>query len=192
MGYALKGNWKAGYAADLHTLSSQYLGQDEFGHDRYKNKRSDIGELVYQLKYQNNYNVVNKIIDLLPEFDGIEIVDAIIPIPPSNKNRIKQPVYTIAIEFGKRFNIPVYLDTIEKNANSKELKSISDNDERNQALKHSMFIANNQDLSGKNVLLIDDLYCSGSTLRAATDLLYTKLNIKNVYVITMTKTRSNR
>ncbi len=53
MGYKLEGNWVAGFAFDLHTLSSEYLGQDEYGHDRYNNTRSEIGELVYQLKYQS-------------------------------------------------------------------------------------------------------------------------------------------
>ncbi len=38
MGYKLEGNWKNGIAYDLHTLSSTYLGQNEFGHDRYDTK----------------------------------------------------------------------------------------------------------------------------------------------------------
>lgn len=192
MGYKLEGNWVAGFAYDLHTLSSEYLGQDEYGHDRYNNTRSEMGELVYQLKYQHDSTVVNKIVDLLQTIKGFDKMDIVIPIPPSNKNRANQPVYSIATEFGKRFNISVYIDVLEKSKGSQELKSIQDPNERQEALRSTMHISNKYDLSGKNILLIDDLFRSGSTLKVATELLYSKAGVKNVYVLTMTKTRSNR
>jgi len=36
------------------------------------------------------------------------------------------------------------------------------------------------------------LYRSGSTLQVATELLYNNCNVKDVYALTMTKTRSNK
>ena len=191
-GIKLEGHWVKGVAFDLHTLSSEYLGQDEYGNDRYNNTRSEMGELVYQLKYKHDSSVVNQIVDLLQKLKGFEKIDAVVPIPPSNRNRADQPVYSIATEFGKRFGIAVYLDVLEKSKGSKELKVISNPNERQEALKDSMKIANKYDLSGKSVLLIDDLYRSGSTLKVATELLYSQADAKNVYVLTMTKTRSNR
>jgi len=53
-------------------------------------------------------------------------------------------------------------------------------------------MSNKYNLSNKNILLLDDLYRSGATLRVATELLYNNCNVKDVYVLTMTKTRSNR
>ena len=50
MAFTLEGNWKSGKAYDLHTVSSTHLGTDEFGHDRFENKRSEMGELVFQFK----------------------------------------------------------------------------------------------------------------------------------------------
>jgi len=190
--YKLEGNWENGLAFDLHTLSSEYLGQDEYGHDRYNNTRSEMGELVYQLKYKHDSTVVNKIVDLLQVIKGLDKMDVIIPIPPSNTNRTEQPVFSIATEFGKRFNIAVCLDVLAKSKGSKELKSITNPKEREEALRNSVFIANHYDLSGKTVLLIDDLYRSGATLRVATNLLYSEEQVEKVYVLTMTKTRSNR
>lgn len=192
MTYELKGNWTKGYAYDLHTTSSEYLGQDANGHDRFNNTRSEMGELVYQLKYQHDASVVNKIVDLLQNIKGLDIMEAVIPIPPSNIHRTSQPVFSIATEFGKRFGINVYLDTLKKSKGSKELKSITDTDERQKALKETMHIAKPYDFSGKNILLMDDLYRSGSTLKVATEFLYNTTNAKCVYVLTMTKTRSNR
>jgi len=192
MAYELEGNWEKGLAFDLHTLSSEYLGKDVYGHDRYNSVRSEMGELVYQLKYQHDVTAVNKIVDLLQEVEGIERMDVIIPIPPSNINRAEQPVFSIATELGKRYNIEVYLDVLAKSKGSKELKNITNLDERQEELKNSMLIASHYDLSGKKVLLIDDLYRSGATLRVATDLLCSEKQVENVYVLTMTMTRSNR
>jgi len=188
----INGNWKAGWAFDIHTIYSEFLGQDEYGHDRYNNIRSEMGELVYQLKYQHDSSVANRIIDLLQDLKIFEHIDIVVPIPPSNKNRANQPVYSIATEFGKRFGVAVYLDVLEKSKGSQELKGITNPDERQEALKNSMRISKSYDLSEKNILLIDDLYRSGATLKAATELLYSDAGAKNINVLTMTKTRSNR
>jgi competence protein ComFC len=189
MTYKLEGNWDSGLAFDIHTLSSEYLGQDEHGHHKYNNTRSEMGELVYQLKYQHDSTVVNKIVDLLQVIKGLEKMDVIIPIPPSKINRAKQPVFSIATEFGRRFNIEVCLDVLAKSKGSKELKNITNLDEKQEALKNSIFIDKHYDLSGKKVLLIDDLYQSGATLRVVTDLLYSEEQVEKVHVLTMTRTR---
>jgi len=192
MGYKLEGNWKSGIAYDLHTISSEYLGQDEYGHDRYDNTRSEMGELVYQLKYKNDQTVVGKITDLLLKIKGLDKIDAIIPIPPSKKNRTHQPVESIAVDLGEKLGVTVHCDCLEKIGNSKELKSMTDQKEREDELEKSMRISTKHNLTQKNILLIDDLFRSGATLRVATNLLYSEMNVKNVYVLTMTKTRKNR
>jgi predicted amidophosphoribosyltransferase len=45
---------------------------------------------------------------------------------------------------------------------------------------------------GKKVLLVDDLYRSGATLNAITDLLLTEGKAASVSVLTITRTRSNQ
>jgi hypothetical protein len=47
----LHGVWQGGYALDLHTIGSTFLGTDSFGHDVFDTTRSEIGELLYRLKY---------------------------------------------------------------------------------------------------------------------------------------------
>lgn len=186
----LEGNWKSGKAYDLHTVSSTHLGIDEFGHDRFDNKRSEMGELVYKLKYQADPKVVEKIVALLDGIGGIEKFDFLIPIPPTKKNRPVQPVALIATALGKRRKVPV-LDCL-KNSGNEELKGVSDPLVRVELLKEALSLTSEKQLQGKKVLLVDDLYRSGSTLRIATDLLYGAGKAAQVSVLTMTKTRSNR
>lgn len=188
----LKGNWKRGFAFDVHTLSSVYLGVEALGHKKWESTRSEMGELVYRLKYRGDKTLVVKIVDLLGKYPGIDTLDAIIPIPPTNRSRTFQPVNEIARELGKRVNVEVLDNILEKQGGGQELKNVEGFDERKSILENNLVLMNNYDLSRKNVLLIDDLYRSGSTLTVATDILYQQAHAATVSVLTMTKTRSKR
>lgn len=54
----LPGNWFEGFALDLHTISSEFLGYDEYGHEVFDTKRSEMGELLYRLKYGSDKSVL--------------------------------------------------------------------------------------------------------------------------------------
>lgn len=188
----LEGNWNTGKAFDLHTVSSTHLGTDEFGHDRFENTRSAMGELLYQLKYKYDKSKVDEIVSLLDTIKGVEKFDSIIPIPATNKNRPIKPVELIATALGKRRGVNVIADALSNEGNE-ELKSITDPVARNELLEKAIKLSSPLErYKGKKILLLDDLYRSGSTLRVATDLLYKKGEASHVSVLTMTKTRSNR
>ena len=187
----LPGPWTQGVAYDVHTLSSTYVGPDEHGHDRYDTTRSEMGELVYRLKYRQDASVLPGIIKLLDNVNGINQFDCIVPIPPTDKSRAWQPVNEIARALGARHNIPVLLDLLEKQPGGRALKDVTDPEERKTLLKDSLSIAANASVACRTVLLVDDLYRSGATLSAATELLQAA-QAKSVCVLTMTKTRSNR
>ena len=188
----IKGNWKKGFAYDVHTLDSVYLGPDEYGHKRFDNTYSEMGELVYQLKNKNDKSAVSKIVDLLEKFKGIEKFDAIIPIPSTNKNRAYQPVDEVAQELGKRNGVKVLVGLLTKKAGGQELKNVDDPDKRKKLLEDAISFSGDSDISGQKVLLLDDLYRSGSTLSVATDILLQEAKVESVSVLTMTKTRVNR
>ena len=188
---SLQGNWRAGKAYDLHTVDSTYLGVDEFGHDRFDNQRSEMGELVYRLKYRSDRKAIAEIIGLLEEIKGIEKFDVIIPIPPTNKKRKFQPVGLIAQALGENRGVEVLQDCLV-NEGDEELKGITDPVARDDLLQKALQVTSNKKIAGRHVLLVDDLYRSGSTLRIATELVYGKGKAKDVCVLTMTKTRSNR
>lgn len=184
------GNWTKGIAFDLHTTSSTYLGVDGYGRSRFDNTRSEMGELVYQLKYRNDQTVIPKIIELLKSIGGIETFDAIIPVPSSNV-RVIQPVDAIAKALGKQRGVPVLVGYLTKTGGA-ELKGITDPADRDKALEDSIIISGKTDISGKRILLIDDLYRSGATLTTCCNVLTGKAKVGKIGVLTMTKTRSNR
>jgi len=78
-----------------------------------------------------------------------------------------------------------------KRKKTEQLKDITDPIEREEILKNSFGV---KDLRYKDskVLLFDDLYRSGATLREITKVLYENGRVQNVYVLTLTKTRTRR
>jgi len=185
----LQGLWKKGFALDLHTLSSIYMGEDQYGHRQYDTQRSKIGELVYRLKYRNEDTISDikaLVIPFLKSWGIHKEIELIIPVPPS-KNRFSQPVFKICDSIGESLNIYVCHDVLKK-VKSQELKGIS-LIEKQQAIENSI-VFHKKIIRQISVLLVDDLYESGATLTAATKILQTEPNVKNIYVLTMTKTRN--
>lgn len=185
------GNWFEGYVLDLHTISSIFLGYDEFGHEVFDTKRSELGELLYRLKYRQDQNAIDDITEVAIDFINNkwkDIIDEIIPIPPSRAHRKLQPVIEIARRMSDRLGIPLH-DNILINAKEKsELKNVFDFHERLEILKGN-YIINGELIKGKNILLFDDLFRSGATLNAATEALYQKGKAEKIYVLTLTRTR---
>ncbi len=190
MAIQIYGNWEKGFSLDLHTESSEYLGVDALGHDRFKTTRTKVGELLYRLKYKSDKTVLPDIINNIKSSIGnIDKMDMIVAVPPSNKTRSFQPVYEIGDSLSKDAGVPFIKNALVKKSSS-ELKNIDDIAEREQILKQSISLNSGVDFSGKKVLLIDDLYRSGATLRAVTNVILENGNAKNVFVLTLTKTRS--
>ena len=185
----IRGNWRAGWAIDLHTLSCTKNSDGSFN-----TTRTELGELVYQLKYHQDNSKINSISNIVSSFlrsrRVFSYIDVIIPVPPS-KQRSLQPVPTIAKEVGRLTNKKVDLDYIKKLRSTSEIKQIDNPDERAQILSGAFKVIDNR-YKGKDVLLLDDLYRSGTTLKEITNVLYKYGKVKNVYVVTMTKTRKNR
>jgi len=103
----IEGAWQQGYALDQHTIKSVYIGEDEHGHPRFDTTRSEIGELLYRLKYGHDLSVVNDIADAAVSFakDWKPKADLLIPVTPS-RVRSQQPVFLVGAEIAKRLNIP--------------------------------------------------------------------------------------
>lgn len=189
LSHELSGNWTGGFACDIHTLASRRIGTDKHGNAIYDNTRSAMGQLVYDLKYASDFSTVPKIVQLLRQNITIEGFDYIIPAPAS-KNRPRQPVDAIAQALGARIDVPVLSGFLDK-ADRAELKAMIDPREREDVLQRNIHIARTDDISGKNLLLIDDLYRSGATLRACCHVLKQR-KAGEIWVLTLTRTRRSQ
>lgn len=191
----LIGNWKEGWALDLHTISSTIISIDEDGGKIFDTKRPPIAEELYRLKYwREKYrveNIAGPAAKFLNKYKNEWKLDLIIPVPPSDLSREFQPVYELAKSIGKLVGLPVDFDTLKKVKSTSQLKEIEDPDTRRELLKDA-FNIDFKSLIEKNVLIFDDLYRSGETLNAVCDVIMNKGNAKRVYALTITKTRSKR
>jgi predicted amidophosphoribosyltransferase len=183
----IKGNWYTGRVLDWHVESSQFVGYDEFGHEQYDTKRTELGELVYKLKYRHDKTVINDIVHIICSFAKFRSIDVIIPVPPSNISRTFQPVNEIARELGRALSIQVLDNAVRKTKNTPELKNVSTPQEKYDILK-DVFEVVASSIKGKTVLVFDDLYRSGATLRAITEILK-QGEVGKVKVLALTKTR---
>ncbi len=187
----IQGAWRRGWTLDVHTTSSVFLGYDDYGHARYDTTRSPIGELLFQLKYRGNSTAAQVAVVMADFFNDkpniLARVDAIVPVPPSTVRNV-QPVTQVAQELGKRLNKPVISDAVRKIRETPGLKNVHDPEERRELLDGA-YEVDGERMRGKSVLLIDDLYRSGSTANAVTVALM-GAGVSRVYFLAATRTRS--
>ena len=192
----ISGNWTEGFVLDVHTLSSTFLGYDEFGHERFDTKRSELGELLFRLKSRADESALDDILQTVVEYltkswQIVASLDLIIPMPPSNISRPSQPVMKLARGVSSRTGVPISQDALVKIKETPQLKNVYDYHERTELLKDA-FRAERSLVQGKSLLLLDDLYRSGATMNEASRVLRETGNAKMVYVLALTKTRSIR
>ncbi len=178
----LSGAWHDGWALDLHTAPGAY------GSYRY----TPLGEALYRLKYRQDHAQIDPIActvaAALRELGLVSVLSGIIPVPPSDTTRSFQPVAALADRIGVLTGLTVLHDALVKVKVTPKLKDLSDNESRRHALDGA-FQADRARLSGRVVLLFDDLYRSGETLAEAARTLYEQGGVRRLYVLTVTKTR---
>ena len=157
-----------------------------------ENTRTEIGELEYQAKYHPESSEYNNVIASLTErmqglLDSIPFFkDAdYICVVPSSHAFVREIVSGL-----KGFDFSDISSSLSWNKKS-ELKNAESLEDKLDALLNShLMIADDVDLEGKNILLVDDLYKSGLTMQ------YVAMMLKNagcsrVFGLTLVKSLGN-
>lgn len=183
--------WDLGYVLDWHVKSSEYLGDNEFGKPMFDTKRTEIGEALFQLKYRQDQTKIEHlaetmVVNLKSVFQTASFV---IPIPPS-KNRTTQPAIELARKVSEKMKLPFFENILLKKGTTPQMKDIATTKERIDALTGCFYINDAITKDGSwDVLLIDDLYSSGASLSAATQVLRSYTKIRKIFVAAFSRTK---
>ncbi|MEX1035956.1 MAG: ComF family protein [Sneathiella sp.] len=182
------GNWDLGFVLDKHLISSKFIGHSESGHPQFDNKRTEIGQALYQLKYQGDWSQVQPLAQELSKiiYPKFRNVGLIIPMPATN-NRQKQPVAEIAKALGEIVDCSVCDNILLGNAGGPQLKNLDKKEDKAKALEGKFYIQDG--VYGDRVwsaLLVDDLFATGATMEAACNALRSYRKIGKIYIAALT------
>lgn len=181
----MDGPWIEGFVLDRHVISSVpigYLGE----HMQFDTTRSALGELVYQLKYRNG--PLNDIVDTTVAFVNERwngVIDCVVSPPPS-LHRTKQPAVLIAAGIAAALGVPAAPAAAVKATATPQMKNVALH-ERGPLLSAAIQ-AGTDAVQGQRILLIDDLWETGSTLRRVAEVLG-QMGATEVRALAMTRTK---
>lgn len=184
----IKGPWDAGWVLDKHMMSSTYLGDDAYGHPRFDNQRSEVGEATYQLKYRSDWSQARPLAQAIADniCPKLQSIGFIVPMPASNV-RNRQPVTEVARELGELLERPIFDELLCKAPNGKSLKDLSTKAEKVEAIGDSFSVKDQIEGDGPwNVLVVDDLYDTGASMEAACKVMREYRKVRKIYVAALT------
>ena len=151
--------------------------------------KGDIQKSIYAFKFANKRDYArfyaSEAVRLNGEWIKEIAPDIIIPVPLHSSKRRERGYnqsFLVAREISKLVNIPAGEDILLKIAETQAQKKLSRTERKNN-LKNAFKIGNSA-LQYKRVLVVDDIYTTGSTADAVSDVLY-EAGAEAVYVLCM-------
>jgi predicted amidophosphoribosyltransferase len=187
----IAGAWDLGFVLDKQVESSTYLGDDDNGHPQFNTIRTEVGEAVYQLKYKYDATRIDSLASEVVKVvqSHIGSVDVVIPMSPS-KVRPSQPVFEIAKAVASKLKKNYSQDTLVKSTPTKQMKDIETREEKVSTLQGTIRVNQNLGPSPIDVLLVDDIFSSGSSLEVACQALRGYPSIRKINVVVLSRTKS--
>ncbi|WP_039056652.1 ComF family protein [Enterobacter sp. Bisph1] len=187
----ISGNWDFGVVMDKHSKRSIFTGNNQWGYNSFDTARTEVGEALYQLKYQSDWNKVGPLAECLyiEAYPLFERVGFIVPMPASTI-RPRQPVTDIAKALAQRANRPCFdklLINTSLGAADASSKNLHTKQQKVAALANRFYV--NPVISKQgcwNVLLIDDIYHTGASMEAACATLRDYNRVNKIFVAALT------
>ncbi|MBR3250053.1 MAG: ComF family protein [Clostridia bacterium] len=128
-----------------------------------------FNEKAYLYKTFTNFLLKNeKFVEIIKSYD------IIIPVPLSKERRKKRGYNQsglIAKEISKKLNIPINQTSLKKVKNI-VAQSTLNKEQREKNIQGAYILKNAKSLKSKKVLIIDDIYTTGSTINECSKILY--------------------
>ncbi len=136
----------------------------------YYEPQSDVSRLIHSLKYFNHPEkgvLMGKMLaGEIMQDNFFDSIDCIIPVPLTKKRKRSRGYnqsYEIALGINKITNIPI-LDKAVKRKSFKKSQTRMDRWQRMENVENVFEIENGIDLSGKHILIVDDVVTTGATI----------------------------
>lgn len=189
MSYAItEEGLNAGVAIDLYTESSKI---DQAGY--FDNEYTPLGESIYQIKYKAKTDAeknaiindrlfpqVERLLNEINYFDNEYTI--VCPVPPTEE-REYQPVFEIAKRIAK-YKGKTYFEKLLKKESKVRAKNLADGLEFDDGSFKAFRLKYPTD-----VVIVDDTYGKGRTLRACIKELRKNPNVKKIFFISVVKNR---
>ncbi len=150
-----------------------------------------VRDRVHQFKFGARMEWVPPLVELLRiayADSGFPVPDLIVPVP-LHPHRLKQRGFNqsglLAREFSRRTGLAVSFDTLERK-NRTEPQTRLNRAERLKNVKGAFNVAPGADVKGRIVLLLDDVFTTGTTLSECAKTLKKK-GASGVYALTITR-----
>ena len=133
-----------------------------------------LAKIIHQLKYNGLFALATPVAELMAEAwpEAASAVDVIIPIPlhpQRQKKRGYNQAALLAQGLAQQWDVPMREDWLQRSRHTQPQVGLSLAERQRNVT--GAFTAVTNTLTGQHVLLVDDVYTTGSTLTAATKVL---------------------
>lgn len=135
-----------------------------------------VRKLIYGLKYKRARSALPAIVSLLRRSNvssRLPPADVIIPVPLHREKKHLRgfnQTELIAAEFAKDLGLPVSVGNLVRKKKTKPQAKL-EGEERSKNLRDAFRIVHGEEFLGKRVILVDDVFTTGSTMREAAQVL---------------------
>lgn len=151
--------------------------------------KGSIKDAIYDIKYNNKREyldffadeIVLRCGDIIKEWDA----DVMVPVPLYKRKEIKRgfnQAMEAAVRIGRRLEIPVAGNVLYRIQDTVPQKELTDIDRKKNV--ENAFIVSKNIVKFKKVIIVDDIYTTGSTIDACASVLI-NAGIEKVYFVTL-------
>ncbi len=166
----------------MHFFKFEVLGYNAISIYRYDEK---VQSLLYQFKGCFDYELLNVFFERFSRELSLRYRGYVVVPVPSYKQDDEIREFNHVEEMFKILHLPMR----KLIAKTKKIKQATSTSQKRKKIGEHLVLTDNSDLSNFKILLVDDVYTTGSTMKACIKLIE-KLHPKKIEVLVMSKTEN--
>ncbi|MCS7052969.1 MAG: RecQ family ATP-dependent DNA helicase [Ignavibacterium sp.] len=148
---------------------------------------SNVGRIIHRCKYENGGDYPDTLVDIFlkavnKNFPN-EKFDLVVYVPPTVSGDL---VKNFANKISKKLNVPIS-HSLRKTRTTEKQKVFQNSYSKAENVKDAFYYEKTEEIIGKNILLIDDIFDSGATIKEIGKML-TSLGARKITPIVIAKT----